>query len=119
MIALDLDSHRSLVRRSERRKAANAPEKAVIEPLETERLPQLPTILEGIASVGFALAVFDTADADAVAMSIIALIGWNSLNWSFVDPYFCTLVFVSGPFFVGMSLANPPVEEVPAPGAHP
>jgi hypothetical protein len=54
-----------------------------------------------------------------MAMSIIALIGWNSLNWSLVDPYFCTLVFVSGPFFVGMSLANPRVDEVPAPGTHP
>ena len=61
MIALDLDSHGSLVRWSERRKAANAPEKVVIEPLETERLPQLPAILEGFADVGFPVAIFDTS----------------------------------------------------------
>ena len=68
MIALDLDSHGSLVRCSERRKAANAPEKVVIEPLETERLPQLPAILEGFADVDFTVAIFDTADADAEAV---------------------------------------------------
>jgi hypothetical protein len=68
VIALDLDSHGSLVRRSERRKAANAPEKVVIEPLETERLPQLPAILEGFADVGFTVAIFDTADADGEAV---------------------------------------------------
>ena len=65
VIALDLDSHGSLVRWFERRKAANAPETVVVEPLEIERLPQLPTILEGLADVGFTVAVFDTADADA------------------------------------------------------
>jgi hypothetical protein len=61
VIALDLDSHGSLVRWSERRKAAKAPEKVVIEPLETERLPQLPAILEGFADVGFTVAIFDTS----------------------------------------------------------
>jgi chromosome partitioning protein len=50
---------------SERRKLANAAEKIVIEPLETERLPQLPAILEGLAGVGFTVVLFDTADADA------------------------------------------------------
>jgi chromosome partitioning protein len=68
VIALDLDSHRSLVRWSERRKAANAPETVVTEPLESERLPQLPAILEGLASVGFTVAVLDTADVDAAVV---------------------------------------------------
>jgi chromosome partitioning protein len=71
VIALDLDSQGSLVRWSERRKAANAPNRVVIEPLESERLPQLPAILEGLASVGFTLAVFDTADADAGAVRLV------------------------------------------------
>ena len=71
VIALDLDSQRSLVRWSERRKAANAPNRVVIEPLESERLPQQPAILEGLASVGFTLAVFDTADADAEAVRLV------------------------------------------------
>jgi CobQ/CobB/MinD/ParA family nucleotide binding protein len=71
VIALDLDSQGSLVRWSERRKAANAPSRVVIEPLESERLPQLPAILEGLASVGFTLAVFDTADADAEAVRLV------------------------------------------------
>ena len=68
VIALDLDSQASLVRWSERRKTANAPNNVVIEPLETERLSQLPAILEGLASVGFTLAIFDTADTDAGAV---------------------------------------------------
>ena len=71
VIALDLDSQGSLVRWSERRKAANAPNTVVIEPLESERLPQLPAILEGLASVGFTLAVFDTAHADAGAVRLV------------------------------------------------
>jgi chromosome partitioning protein len=71
VIALDLDLQGSLVRWSERRKAANAPNTVVIEPLETERLPQLPAILDGFAGVGFTLAVFDTADADAGAVRLI------------------------------------------------
>ena len=53
VIAFDLDSQGSLVRWSERRKAANAPNSVVIEPLESERLPQLPAIFEGLAGVGF------------------------------------------------------------------
>ena len=71
VIALDLDSQGSLVRWSERRKAANARSRVVIEPLESERLPQLPAILDGFAGVGFTLAVFDTADADAGAVRLI------------------------------------------------
>ena len=71
VIALDLDSQGSLVRWSERRKAANARSRVVIEPLESERLPQLPAILEGLASVGFTLAVFDTAHADAGAVRLV------------------------------------------------
>jgi len=68
VIALDLDCQGSLMRWSERRRAANAPNTVVIEPLETGRLPQLPAILEGLASVGFTLAIVDTADAAAAAV---------------------------------------------------
>ena len=71
VIALDLDLQGSLVRWSERRKAANAPNTVVIEPLESERLPQLPAILDGFAGVGFTLAVFDTADADRGAVRLV------------------------------------------------
>ena len=71
VIAFDLDSQGSLVRWSERRKAANAPNSVVIEPLESERLPQLPAIFEGLAGVGFTVAVFDTAEADRGALSIV------------------------------------------------
>jgi chromosome partitioning protein len=68
VVALDLDSQASLVRWSERRKIANAPNNVVIEPLETERLPQIPVILEGLTGAGFTVALFDTADADAKAV---------------------------------------------------
>jgi chromosome partitioning protein len=71
VIAFDLDSQGSLVRWSERRKAANAPNSVVIEPLESERLPQLPAIFEGLAGVGFTVAVFDTAEADRGALSLV------------------------------------------------
>ena len=71
VIAFDLDSQGSLVRWSERRKAANAPNSVVIEPLESERLPQLPAIFEELAGVGFTLAVFDTAEADRGALSLV------------------------------------------------
>ena len=71
VIAFDLDSQGSLVRWSERRKAANAPNSVVIEPLESERLPQLPAIFEGLAGVGFTLAGFDTAEADRGALSLV------------------------------------------------
>jgi chromosome partitioning protein len=71
VIAFDLDSQGSLVRWPERRKAANAPNSVVIEPLESERLPQLPAIFEGLAGVGFTLAVFDTAEADRGALSLV------------------------------------------------
>jgi chromosome partitioning protein len=71
VIAFDLDSQGSLIRWSDRRKAANAPNSVVIEPLESERLPQLPAIFEGLAGVGFTLAVFDTAEADRGALSLV------------------------------------------------
>ena len=71
VIAFDLDSQGSLVRWSDRRKTANAPNSVVIEPLESERLPQLPAIFEGLAGVGFTLAVFDTAEADRGALSLV------------------------------------------------
>ena len=47
VIALDLDPQASLVSWGERRKAANTPNKLVIEPLESERLPLLHTPQDG------------------------------------------------------------------------
>ena len=71
VVALDLDSQASLVRWSERRMAANAPNTVVIEPLESERLPQLSAILDGLADVGFTVAVFDTADPTAGGVHLV------------------------------------------------
>jgi hypothetical protein len=47
-----------------------------------------------------------------MALAIIALVGWRFLNWTFVDPFFSTLVFLSGPFFIGMGFARPSAEPV-------
>ena len=71
VIALDLDSQGSLARWAERRKAANAANAVVVEPFEAERLSRLPAILEGLAGVGFTLAVFDTAGADSAAVRLV------------------------------------------------
>jgi hypothetical protein len=47
-----------------------------------------------------------------MGLAIICLSGWNFLNWTFVDPYFSTLVFIAGPFFIAMGFAQPrPVPE--------
>ena len=51
--------------------AANAPNTVVIEPLESERLPQLSAILDGLADVGFTVAVFDTADPTAGGVHLV------------------------------------------------
>jgi chromosome partitioning protein len=67
VIALDLDPQASLLRWGKYREATNAPNKVVIEPLESERLPHLHAILEGLAGVGFTLAIFDTAGSDNTA----------------------------------------------------
>jgi len=67
VIALDLDPQSSLLRWGERRTAANARNKLMIEPLENERLPRLRAIVSGLAESGFTLAVFDTAGADRMA----------------------------------------------------
>ncbi len=71
VIALDLDGQASLVRWGERREAANAPNKVIVEPLERERLPRLRAILQGLAGVGFTLAVFDTAGDDGAAARLV------------------------------------------------
>jgi hypothetical protein len=42
-----------------------------------------------------------------MALAIICLTGWYFWDWTFVDPYFSTLVFFGGPFFIGMGFANP------------
>jgi len=67
VIALDLDPQASLLRWGQYREATNAPNKVVIEPLESERLSHLHAILEGLAGVGFTLAIFDTAGSDNAA----------------------------------------------------
>ena len=72
VVALDLDPQASLVSWGERRKAANTPNKLVIEPLESERLPLLHAILAGLAEVGFTIAVFDTA-ANSATARLVAL----------------------------------------------
>ena len=65
VIALDLDPQQSLARWGKRREAANARNKIIVEPLERERLPRLRAILDGLAGVGFTLAIFDTTGADS------------------------------------------------------
>ena len=50
----------------------NAPNKVVVEPLERERLPRLRAIIEGLAGVGFTIAIFDTAAADGAADHFVA-----------------------------------------------
>ncbi len=71
VIAFDLDPQASLLRWGKRRAAANAPNKVIIEPLERERLPRLRAVLEGLAGVGFTLAIFDTAAADGAAANFV------------------------------------------------
>lgn len=71
VIALDLDPQGSLLRWAQRREAANAPNKVMVEPLEGERLPRLGAILEGLAGVGFTIAIFDTAGADGAAARFV------------------------------------------------
>jgi chromosome partitioning protein len=63
VIALDLDPQASLCRWGKRREAAKAKNKIIVEPLESERLPRLKSILDGLAEAGFTLVIFDTACA--------------------------------------------------------
>ena len=71
MIALDLDPQASLLRWGKYREATNALNEVMIEPLESERLPHLRAILEGLAGVGFTLAIFDTAGSDNAAARFV------------------------------------------------
>jgi chromosome partitioning protein len=71
VIALDLDPQASLLRWARRRESTKAPNKVVIEPVEGERLPHIRAILEGLAGVGFTLAIFDTAGADNTAARFV------------------------------------------------
>ena len=71
VIALDLDPQGSLVHWGERRAAAHAPNRIMVEPLERERLQRLRAILDGLAGAGFTLAIFDTAGADGPAVRLI------------------------------------------------
>jgi chromosome partitioning protein len=71
VIALDLDPQASMTQWGKRREAANAPNKVMIEPLEGERLPRLRAIVEGLAGVGFTIAIFDTPGADGAAARFV------------------------------------------------
>lgn len=71
VIALDLDPQGSLARWGERRAAANTPNKVMVEPLERDRLPRLRAVLDGLADVGFTLAIFDTAGSDCAAARLV------------------------------------------------
>jgi chromosome partitioning protein len=71
VIALDLDPQASLVRWGERRAAAHAVNRIMVEPLERERLQRLRAILDGLDGAGFTLAIFDTAGADGPAVRLI------------------------------------------------
>src|SRR5271169_6620164 len=71
VIALDLDPQASLLRWGKRRETAKTWNKVVIEPVEGERLPRLRAIVEGLAGVGFTLAIFDTAGADNAAARLV------------------------------------------------
>jgi chromosome partitioning protein len=72
VIALDLDPQASLVRWGGRREAAKASNMVMVEPFESERLPRLRAILDGLAGAGFTLALFDTAGGDGSAVRLIA-----------------------------------------------
>jgi len=72
VIALDLDPQSSLTRWGKRRSAANPPHLVIVEPLEIERLPRLGAIVDGLATAGFTLAVFDTPGATSTAARIVA-----------------------------------------------
>lgn len=72
VVVLDLDPQASLVHWGERRQAAHARSQVIVEPFESERLSRLPAILEGLAGVGFTLAIFDTAGADGDAVRFVA-----------------------------------------------
>jgi chromosome partitioning protein len=71
VVALDLDPQGSLLGWGKRREAANARKKVIIEPLERERLPRVRAILDGLANVGFMIAIFDTAAIDGAAANFV------------------------------------------------
>jgi chromosome partitioning protein len=71
VIALDLDPQASLLRWGTYRKVTSAPNAVVIESLESERLPHLRAVLEGLAGVGFTLAIFDTAGFGSAAARFV------------------------------------------------
>lgn len=72
VIALDFDPQGSLARWGERRDSANAPNTVVVQPYDVARLPRLGAAVDGLADVGFTLAVFDTPGADSGAVRLVA-----------------------------------------------
>jgi chromosome partitioning protein len=71
VIALDLDPQASLVRWGERRAAKKVHHTVMVEPFESDRLPRLHAILDGLASARFTLAVVDTAGADGATARLV------------------------------------------------
>jgi chromosome partitioning protein len=72
VVLLDFDPQASLMHWGARRQTADVRCQVVVEPFESERLSRLPAILTGLAGVGFTLAIFDTAGADADAARFVA-----------------------------------------------
>jgi chromosome partitioning protein len=71
VIALDLDPQASLMRWAMRRQARGLIT-VVVETFESERLPSVHAIFEGLAAAGFTLAIVDTPNADTAAIRFVA-----------------------------------------------
>lgn len=71
VIALDLDPQASLMRWARRRQARGVAT-VVVETFESERLPSVHAIFEGLAAAGFTLAIVDTPNADSAAIRFVA-----------------------------------------------
>ena len=51
--------------------------------------------------------------AAIMGLSVLAFIGWYAFDWNFVDPFFVTLTFIAGPFFIVMGMFHPdPVPDI-------
>jgi chromosome partitioning protein len=71
VIALDLDPQASLMRWGARRRAGGLTT-VMVETFESERLPHLHAIFEGLAAAGFTLAVVDTPNGDSATIRLVA-----------------------------------------------
>jgi chromosome partitioning protein len=71
VIALDLDPQASLVRWGERRAARKVAHSVMVEPIESDRVPRLRAILDGLGGAQFTLALVDTAGADGATARLV------------------------------------------------